>query len=216
MAPMATQRAFTVQATAGRRRREATQQQIIDALHRLLEAGAAMAALSVERIAAEAGVSRSTFYLHFPDKRDLIARLAEQELSEWRQISTAVLTDPRAPRAVVEQTVRDTLAAWRRHAPVVSGLIELSEYDADARDAWRAAVDAIADTLAGHLRERWAGRDLPPGDPDTIARIVVWMTERVCHQMLRDPDPDTEERVAAALTESIWRIAEPRRPGARG
>lgn len=215
MASVTAGRSFTVQASSGQRRREATQQKIVDALHRLLESGSAMAALSVDRIAAEAGVSRSTFYLHFPDKRNLIARLAEQELSEWREISMPLLADPHAGREMLARIVGEVIGAWRAHAAVVSGIIELSEYDAEAREAWAAAIDSIALGVAAHLRMRWQGRDPLADDAETVARAVCWMIERVCHQMLRTPDADAERRVAAVLTESIWRIIEPTAAGAR-
>jgi AcrR family transcriptional regulator len=209
MPSVTTPRSFTVQANSGYRRRAATQQKIIDALHRLLESGSAMAALSVDRIAAEAGVSRSTFYLHFPDKRNLIARLAEQELEEWREISMPLLADAHAGRDVLEQIVREVVRAWHTHAAVVSGIIELSEYDREAREAWCAAVESTAETVAEHLRRRWQGRDRLADDAQTVARVIAWMVERVCHQMLREPDPRSEERVVSVLTEAIWRIVEP-------
>jgi len=46
---------FTVQATVGRARREATQRAILDAFRRLLEDGSSVAHLSVDKIVAEAG-----------------------------------------------------------------------------------------------------------------------------------------------------------------
>ena len=76
---VSTSRAFTVQAASGRRRREATQARILAAFRALLEDGAPVAAMSVDRIVAAAGVSRSTFYTHFPDKRELIVRLAAED-----------------------------------------------------------------------------------------------------------------------------------------
>jgi AcrR family transcriptional regulator len=52
---------MSVQAHAGRQRREATQGDLLDATARLLAVGTPITALSVDRIVAEAGVARRTF-----------------------------------------------------------------------------------------------------------------------------------------------------------
>ena len=45
------------------------------ALERLLAGGLTITAMSIEALAREAGIARATFYLHFRDKGELIARL---------------------------------------------------------------------------------------------------------------------------------------------
>jgi len=67
-------------------------------------------------------VSRSTFYLHFPDKSELVTRLAEEDLQDWRQVAEPVLADPRADRDACERIVREIITGWRGHAAVARGL----------------------------------------------------------------------------------------------
>jgi AcrR family transcriptional regulator len=198
---------FTVQAGVGRRRREATQRAILDAFRRLLEDGMAVAHLSVDRIVAEAGVSRSTFYLHFPDKRELVTRLAEEDMRDWREVAEPLLADPRAARDACERIVREIVTGWRGHAAVGRGLVELTTYDEGALEAWRAAIGGVGDLVADHLRARWAlsGFD---GDAELTGQIVAWMFERVCHQVLEVRDPADDERAIAALTDATWQIVD--------
>jgi AcrR family transcriptional regulator len=206
-----TARGFTVQASAGRRRRAATRQQILDALRLLLREGAPVAGLSVDRIVAEAGVSRATFYVHFSGKAEVVTALSEQDMQPWLGPALDVLADPTADRAAIDAIVRGVVANWREHLAVSSSLVELSEYDPAVKEAWHAIVDRVAMPLAEHLRARWAGRDEGPGsaDPEVVAQVIAWMVERVCHQMLSTADPAQDEPVAAALAEAIWRIVEP-------
>lgn len=206
---MTTARAFTVQARAGRRRREATQEKILAAFRELLETGSPVAAMSVDRICEAAGVSRSTFYAHFPDKTELIARLAAEDSEPWMALAEPVLADPASGREDVERVIRTLVANWRAHAVVGAAIIELAEYDAAARDAWRATIAGMAQTVADHLRLRWAGRESEHADPDIVAEVLAWMVERCCHKMLPADEPAGDERAIAALTEVVWRVLEP-------
>ncbi|WP_372792169.1 TetR/AcrR family transcriptional regulator, partial [Paraconexibacter sp.] len=54
-----------------RSRRAAVEQQVLGAVERLLTDGESFTALPVGRIADEAGMARTTFYGHFPDKSTL-------------------------------------------------------------------------------------------------------------------------------------------------
>lgn len=204
-----TARGFTVQAHAGRERRAATRREILAALRRLLEQGAPVAGLSVERIVSEAGVSRATFYVHFTGKAELITALSDEDMEPWLAEALPVLADPTADREAFHRVVRGLVANWRAHAAVSAALVELAEYDEAVREAWNGVVERLAHQLAAHLRRRWAGRD--EADPELIAQLLSWMVERVCHQMVGRGDRATDDEVAAGLAETIWRVIEPAR-----
>ncbi|MEA2675481.1 MAG: hypothetical protein QOI92_2673 [Chloroflexota bacterium] len=193
----------TIQARSGRRRRQATVSDILDATRRLLAAGTPVANLSVERIVAEAGVARATFYLHFTDKHALIARLAEDEIAWREQIGAEVLADPHLERPALDAMLYEIVARWSADRPVLSAIIELAEYDEHVATIWASAMHRVAEKAAAQFRARWA-HDAGTVDPDTIAEIFTWMFERSCHQMLTDPaDID---RVATGMSEIIWRV----------
>ena len=195
----------TIQARSGRRRRQATVTEILDATRRLLTAGTPVASLSVERIVDEAGIARATFYLHFPDKHALIARLAEDEIAWREQIGAEVLADPALERATLDAIMLEIVGRWSADRPILSAIIELAEYDAHLHAIWSDAMRRVADKADAQFRERWTRSPAAaPADPDTIAEIFTWMFERCCHQMLRAPVD--VERVAGSMAEIIWRV----------
>jgi AcrR family transcriptional regulator len=193
----------STQAATGRRRREASAAEILAATRRLLSAGDPMAQLSVERILAEAGVSRATFYACFPDKHAVVGTLAQESLSWREEVSHQVLADPELTRADLDDLMRAIVGHWRDNRPVLAAIIELAEHDPAMRDAWRGAVGEIAVQTAGHLRARWADSPDAPADPDGVAAALTWMFERCAHQLA--VDDDTAETVALALSEILWR-----------
>jgi AcrR family transcriptional regulator len=204
---VAANRSFTVQARTGRRRREATQGDLLEATKRLLQAGAPLASLSVEKIVAEAGVVRTTFYLHFRDKYDLIERLAAEQVAWIEQTGAEAIADPELSRETVIRTVGEIVSRWAQNHAVLSAIIELAEYDTRMRDTWRSAMHEVAGVAAQLFRSYWAKADLAPPNPDMVAEVLTWMIERSCHQIAGDPA--VRDQVTTALAEVIWRVLHP-------
>ena len=185
-----------------------TEQRILDGTIELLDAGASLGGLSVNRIVGAAGVSRATFYLHFADKRALVNRLAETELVEFQRVTATFLAEPEAGRDELATTTAELVALWRDHAGVLSSLIESAESDADTRENWQRVVQAVAASIAPALRERRPDLDEPL--VLTLSEIIAWTGERAMHQMVGRDATDAQARgVAEALTEAVWRIVAP-------
>lgn len=195
---------MSVQRRVGEDRRAATREKILVAARELLAAGEPMAVMTVGRVAQAAGVSRATFYLHFPDKRELTDALARELFAQWTPIAGPLLTDAAPSRERIAAAVAAVVAAWREHAGTLAGLIEVAEYDADARRSWHAAIDEIAATITEWLAA--VRSDLPAEQAALLAQVLAWGGERSLHQLMRD-DPATDAQLAQALTELVWSVA---------
>jgi AcrR family transcriptional regulator len=200
-------RAFTVQAKTGERRRAATQEELLDATKRLLTAGAPLASLSVERICAEARVVRSTFYLHFRDKYDLIERLAAEQEAWIEAAGQATMVEPALTRATVGRVVDGLVSQWASNHAVLAAMIELAEYDDRMRETWHNAMHGIADVAARVFRAEWGRTGATPKHPEMVAELLAWMIERSCHQLASDAS--LQESIADSLAEIIWRVMHP-------
>ena len=159
-----------------RERRREAEASFLAATEELLASGNSYAELSVERIAAAAGRSRTAFYLYFRDKRDLLMRLTEavaetlyDEADRWwsgtdgRRELRAALADEQVGRF------------WRQ---LVGRFVEATERRlvADGEDAVHAAGKAFA---------------------------LTWMVERACHQQVARGAPLDDQVLVDALVE-IW------------
>lgn len=197
-------RSVTVAARVGGRR-DATQTAILEATRRLLETGAPLASLSVGRIVEEASVSRATFYLHFPDKQDLISRLAEDQMKQWRLLGSRLLDNPDFTRKDLEEALGEIIAIWRAEGTVLGALIEVAEYDEAAKDAWTGVVGAIGLEAAEVLATRRP--ELSRDEAEALGTAISWTIERTCHEMLEpEPDKRSDARLKTALTDIIWRV----------
>jgi len=110
-------------------------------------------AVHVERLAREIGVSKSGFYWHFRDRRDLLSNL----LNYWAHEYTEVVTEnPLLRKSDPAQRLENTMAMIDRH--------DLAKFDLVVR-AWakkdeeaRAVVETVTDSRIQYIRQ--AFRDL--------------------------------------------------------
>jgi AcrR family transcriptional regulator len=120
-----------------RERRAAVQDRVRDATEQLLSDGHTYAELSIETIAERAGISRTTFYDYFSDKRDLLlslgATLVSESLGEaddWRPTA-----DHERTKDELRHLIRSLVRMYRH--PVALAIIVATFYDLEVRAAWR-------------------------------------------------------------------------------
>jgi TetR/AcrR family transcriptional regulator, ethionamide resistance regulator len=199
---------ITIQAKTGQRRRAATQLDLLEATKRLLEDGASIRELTIEQICREAGVVRTTFYLHFNEKNDLVKALATEQVGWIEEAGRKTASDPEMTRETVRGSVDEIVARWAENQAVLAAVIELAEHDPELRDDWQAAIREIGLVAAGIFEEHWKLHpDWAPQDPETVAELLSWMIERSCHKVARDPG--RRDEVAASIAEIIWRVLHP-------
>lgn len=198
----------TVQARTGQRRRAATQLDLLDATKRLLEGGASIQDLTIEGICSEAGVARTTFYLHFGEKSDLIKALATEQIEWIEDAGRKAISDPELQRETVERSINEIVERWAENQAVLAAVIDLAEHDAELERTWQAAIREVGVVAAGVFDEHWRLHpEWGPEDPETVAELLSWMIERSCHKVARDAARRSE--VAASLAEIIWRVLHP-------
>ncbi|WP_320670003.1 TetR/AcrR family transcriptional regulator [Patulibacter defluvii] len=206
---------ITRRPSVARERRDAVEEQVFAAVERLLNEGASYTELGVLRIAEEAGIARSTFYVHFRDKIDLLIRLAESaseaifdEADRWVQSNEAGV-------AGLERTMALIVAQYRAHAPALQALAEVAGYEPAADEYWRARIGGFGSALEQRLRnEQTIGLVDPAIDAEAVANAVAWSVERNITQHVRVDDGCGDERLAKALTQVAWRVFYGRLDGA--
>jgi AcrR family transcriptional regulator len=185
-----------------RARRAALQMELMDATVELLGEGNLYADLSIEAIAARAGVSRTTFYDYFGDKRELLlafgAALLEdtlQETDEWR---------PGPDHDATRAELRPILLSFvrlQRH-PVAIAIVEATHYDPEVRAAWVAGQERhIARTQRLLEWERSAGRFEERTSPlEARARVLFWAWQQtILQELTLRPGADEDALVDALV-----------------
>jgi AcrR family transcriptional regulator len=179
---------------------------LMAAVETLLDAGESYTELSVERLVTEAGLSRSTFYVYFEDKGELLRALSEGLVA---QLSLAAAQwwelPPGAPREDIRAAMQAVVDTYRPHQTLMTAVVDASSYDARVREEFGAMLGAIVDGLAEHIRRGQAtGAVRAELDPEGTAGWLVWMTERGLYNLVRHADDAGVKRITDALTTIVW------------
>jgi AcrR family transcriptional regulator len=194
----------TRQRSTGPERRGAIEAKVFDAVERLLAAGESYTRLGVGRIADEAGIARSTFYVHFADKSELLMRVAD---AATRDLFGAA--EEWVAHGVDRDTLVDTAAAIiaqrRAHAPTLAALEEVAAYDPVVATFWRVRIGRFAARLTVRIEDDIAAGRVPAGvDAAHTATWIAWGTERTVSMHVLTDDGDGDRALAHTLARVMW------------
>jgi AcrR family transcriptional regulator len=187
-------------------RRDDVRRRLLAVVEELLTRGESYAEISVERLVSEAKLSRSTFYVYFEDKGDLLRAWFAQVIEElddaagrwWQLDGTATKADLRAALAQIVNT-------YRPHTTLMAALYDMSSYDATVRDEVTKMMSRNTGGLRRHIqrgqKQGWIDPDLLPGETSSW---LTWMAERGQHQMVRLADDAEVEALIDAYADVVW------------
>jgi len=171
------------------------------AVERLLATGTTYAEIGIDALVEEAGMAKSTFYVYFEDKDELLRTLATEVIAAMVAIEGAWWdVPPGAGKDALHDAVTTMVDEYRRHGPLLAAITEAAIYDRRMSEQFTAAVGGAA--TAGAERLRAAG----VGDPERVAFWLTWMLERGLYVLLMPATPRTRRRRLDAFTEILWSV----------
>jgi AcrR family transcriptional regulator len=188
-------------------RRVAARARLIEATERLLAAGTPYIALSVEQLCSEAGVARSTFYVHFRDKGELVTRVAERMLEQLSDAAGAWWV-PGASREQLLAATRRLVGVYARHRAVLAALAETAAYDAELRRVQEGLVDRHARPLVDLIEAGKGDGSVREVHTRETVVALVGMVQVACERLARD-DEEGLDRLAEAITAIAWHALYP-------
>jgi AcrR family transcriptional regulator len=188
-------------------RREEVRDQLLVAAERLLAGGDGYAELGVDRLVAEAGVGRSTFYKYFSDKGDLLRAWFELISAELAGVSASWLAlGPGVTFAAVRDALAQLVEAYRPHASLMAVLYDVARFEASVAAAVTEVEARGVAELERHIRD---GQDEGWVDPELLAPETAawlsWLGENGQHRLLRRAAD--EERIGSlidAYARIVW------------
>lgn len=199
-------------------RRAGTERAVFAAVRRLLDAGECFTELGVRRIATEAGIARSTFYLCFQDKTEVLVRLTATMKDElfsrgaaWRP------TGPGGGPEALAAVYAGRLAYCRERAPLLAAAAEVAAYDPVLREARAQEIERFAHHITSLLEEEQReGRLSVDVDPVTAGQVLAWGGEQVIARQVTAGTAEDDARVAHEMAYGQWFGTYRRRPGPDG
>ncbi|MEJ2864081.1 TetR/AcrR family transcriptional regulator [Actinomycetospora flava] len=188
------------------RRRQENLAKLLDALEAMLAEGESFTEVSVERLAARAGVSRSTFYVHFEDKGRLLSELTADVVDQLLEAGRGWWgNDPPASPDELRARAGTIVATYRPRAELMRAVIDSSSHDPAVREVFRELTGRYVTEITAHITAGQAAgtvrRDVPPGP---TAQMLTAMAERGLDRMLRGADDAAARDAVEAFTAIVW------------
>lgn len=158
-------------------------------------------AVTVEEVAAEAGVSKPVVYEHFGGKEGLYAVVVDREMSDLLSRVQAALT-PDRPKAMLQSVV----LAWLDYISEQTEGFRLLVRDSApgvAQGSFASLLSDIATRVAGQLAAEFDRRGYNPKQADMYAQMLVGMVTSTGIWWIDVRKPKRDE-LAAHLVNLAW------------
>jgi AcrR family transcriptional regulator len=187
-------------------RREEIRNRLLEVVQQLLDDGENFTEISVERMVQAAGMSRSTFYVYFEDKGDLLrawfadirAEIAEAASGWWEIDGHSTVDDVRA-------ALENILLVYRPHGKLMAATFDAAAYDPGVRELTDEMMSANTAILRKHIRAGQRKGFVDPGIPAAeTAQWLTWMAERALHGFLTEVPENQLRPHVDAYTGIVW------------
>lgn len=159
--------------------------------------------LTVEQLAAGAGVSRATFYVYFEDRADFLGQAAETAMDELtRQGSLWWGAVEAGDIDALRTSLRKLIDTYRAHEGVLTAVAEMAVAEPRVGEHYRHLMHGAIAALSNALRHGAdTGATRPIGALTPAA--LVWMVERACGQLVGLTEPGQEDELVDVLADVI-------------
>ncbi len=187
-------------------RRDQFRARLLTAIESLLADGENFTELSVERVVSLAGVSRSTFYVYFEDKGELIRDWLD-DMSTQMEVVTGSwwALDADATWDHLHTALYQLVTVYRPHTTLMAAAFDAAAYDPAVREQVEAMMKLNIAGMHEHIVAGQAAgtvdRRLPPAQ---TAAWLIWMTERGLHQLVRGASDEEVALLVDSLTGIVW------------
>ena len=196
------------QGNAPTAKRAAIEAALREATESLLAEGASFADLGVERIATEAGITRTAFYFYFSDKRELLMALTADVNELLLEQANLWWSGEGEPAVRLERALTNVARLFGEHAVLLKALGEVATYDEQVAQHWQHLIGQFLEATEQRILDEQATGLATCSNPSATAFALTWMTEGVLSQQILQqglpPDPQMIEALVEIWVRSVY------------
>ncbi|HZA60232.1 MAG TPA: TetR/AcrR family transcriptional regulator [Actinomycetota bacterium] len=160
--------------------------------------------VTMDDVAAEAGITKPILYDHFPSKRELYLALLEADLSELRERVHSALQDSTGNRERIRGSIGAYVSFVDEHAEGFQLLMqEAIGAEREFRDMIATFRDGVMSEVADVIARESKGR-VPRDEAEIVAQALIGMTETVAQQGIGRSKAERDQTIET-LVRLAWR-----------
>jgi AcrR family transcriptional regulator len=186
------------------RKSDQTRRRLLEALEELL-GHQSLEEVSVNDVAAAAGMRRTGFYFYFSSKEVAVATLLDELYDETFAGASLFMTGSTDRATALRDALEHLWQLWKQHASLMIAVLDARASDREAAEIWQRWLDRFVAPVAEVIIADRASGAAPEGpEPEVLLALLLSMNERALERMLRTDPPQHEvDREFDALT-TVW------------
>jgi TetR/AcrR family transcriptional regulator, ethionamide resistance regulator len=162
--------------------------------------------ITVDELAAGAGISRPSFYFYFESKNAVLRALVEAVTDEmYAEAASWLEREDDSPELTVSRSIGAAAQQWREHGPVLRAAVQTWGSVPELRPFWEDIVRRFVEQSAARIEDERAAGAAPPGpEPEALAKALIWMNERCFYTNSLEADPSLSDAELVPTLTAIW------------
>jgi TetR/AcrR family transcriptional regulator, ethionamide resistance regulator len=186
------------------RKSEQTRRRLLEALEKLLRTQS-LHEVSVNDVAAAAGMRRTGFYFYFPSKEVAVATLLDELYNESFAGAALFMARTADRETALREAFAQLWELWKQHRSLVIAVLDARGNDRDAAEIWQRWLDRFISPVAQVITADRAAGLAPEGpDPDRLLTLLLSMNERSLERMLRARSSQSEVDRELDAIATVW------------
>ncbi|WP_306204173.1 TetR/AcrR family transcriptional regulator [Actinoplanes sp. RD1] len=162
--------------------------------------------VTIDELAAAAGIARSGFYFYFESKQALLAALVDQRLAESDQETAEWLASDGPDRGALRRGLAAGLAKWKVDGRWLREAFITPDPGPEVAHIRNRLVDEGCSMFSRRIeRDARAGRTVS-GPPELIARMALRLRTIAFADAYAEPDAFDDDKLLDTLTDAILRL----------
>ncbi|WP_041831845.1 TetR/AcrR family transcriptional regulator [Actinoplanes sp. N902-109] len=162
--------------------------------------------VTIDELAAAAGIARSGFYFYFESKQALLAALVDQRLAELDEETAEWLAGDGLDRGALRRGLAAGLAKWKVDGRWLREAFITPDPGPEVKHVRDRLVDDGCSMFSRRIeRDARAGRTVS-GPPDLIAKMAVHLRSITFADVYANPGQYDEDELLDTLTDAILRL----------
>jgi AcrR family transcriptional regulator len=156
------------------------------------------AAMSMDDIAARAGIAKGTLYLHFATKDELVFRLLERDLQRMLRMIEDNVTMEGSARDRLTCILGSLYRGWfGKHGQLVYLLYNSTELKNAMREKLGGTLHGVAERITALLEEGKAGGEFDPAIPTDVMASIFFsvLSPRAYQHLVKEKQMAAEDLV---------------------